>query len=67
MQGIGLIRLKILEVPCECGIEPPGCISHGVRDALTTEAVSLFCGAKYRLRFVLMREVLPLAEQHCSN
>ena len=31
MQGIGLIRLKILEVPCECGIEPPGSISHGVK------------------------------------
>ena len=21
---------KLLGSPCECGIEPPGCISHGV-------------------------------------
>ena len=30
IEGIGLIGLSILESPCECGIEPPGSISHGV-------------------------------------
>ena len=24
-------NLQLLERPCECGIEPPGFISHGVR------------------------------------
>jgi hypothetical protein len=32
-EGSGLIWLKIgiIGRPCECGIEPPGSISHGVR------------------------------------
>jgi len=32
IRGIGLIgpRIRIIGGPCECGIEPPGCISHGV-------------------------------------
>ena len=31
IRRIGLIRLRIvLECPCECGIIPPGFISHGV-------------------------------------
>jgi hypothetical protein len=32
IQGIDLIRFRIgiLESPCECGIEPPRFISHGV-------------------------------------
>ena len=29
IRGFGLIRLK-LESPCDCGIELPGTISHGV-------------------------------------
>ena len=32
IRGIGLIRLRIglLESPCECGIESPGLMSHGI-------------------------------------
>ena len=32
VRGIGLIQLRIglLESPCECDIESPGSISHGV-------------------------------------
>jgi hypothetical protein len=32
-RGIGLIQLRIgiiKESPCECSIEPPGSVSHGV-------------------------------------
>ena len=29
-RGIGLIRLRILESPCECGIQLPGAVSRGV-------------------------------------
>ena len=34
IRGTELIRLRIglLETPCECGIEPPGFISHGVSE-----------------------------------
>ena len=34
IRGIGLIRsgYELLESPCECGIEPPGSISHGVSE-----------------------------------
>ena len=42
MRGIGLIRLRIgiIGEPCECGIEPPGPISHGVRVNTRSVAVT---------------------------
>ena len=35
---------KLLEIPCECGIEPPGSISHGVSYRMeTTEQFACTC------------------------
>ena len=34
---------RLLECPCECGIEPPGSISHGVREYI--------CVGTYRVTF----------------
>ena len=33
---IYFLFILLLESPCECGIEPPGSISYGVRVMLTT-------------------------------
>ena len=41
----GLLQVKhynnILESPCECGIEPPGCISHGVSNTYDYSLITL--------------------------
>ena len=65
MWGIGLIRLSIglLESPCECGIEPPCSISHGVSYDLSFPYVA-------RRRKITWRQVLKkkvtLSSLQCS-